>query len=272
MAHRRRATASGPDAWHGVRPWGDEIIVDDLNLLGLRTDSAAVQPLADPGTRSADGSVEVVFRHVERRLIDEVSSARIVVGCVAWLTSGPILDALAQTQGVSIVVQKEDFLRPDVGVPGGDEWRQWLRKRYDRLPVGPLRYEYEGTMVSRMTTNGDPTMEPVRCLGNHNADRRAVMPRAHHKFLVFCDYVEGKVGHVEGRVVSIEAGQVIPRKVWTGSYNLSRNGGRSLENAVLFTDERCVHAYYTEWGQLVGVSEPLDWTSEYVHPDLRIGS
>jgi len=69
-----------------------------------------------------------------------------------------------------------------------------------------------------MTTNGDPTMEPVRCLGNHNADRRAVMPRAHHKFLVFCDYVEGKVEHVERRGISIEAGQVIPRKVWTGSY------------------------------------------------------
>src|ERR671918_112593 len=30
-----------------------------------------------------------------------------------------------------------------------------------------------------------------------------------------------------------------------------RNGGRSLENAVLLTEERCVHAYYAEWGQLV---------------------
>jgi hypothetical protein len=114
MARKLRATASGPDARHGVRPGDDEIVVDDLNLLGLRTDSAAVQPLADPSTRSADGSVEVVFRHIERRLITELSSATIVVGCVAWLTSRPILEALAQTQGVSIVVQKEDFLRPDL--------------------------------------------------------------------------------------------------------------------------------------------------------------
>ena len=36
-------------------------------------------------------------------------------------------------------------------------------------------------------------MECVRCLGNHNADRRAAMPRAHHKFLVFCDHIEGRV-------------------------------------------------------------------------------
>jgi hypothetical protein len=48
MAHRLRATASGPYSWHGVRRGDDEIVVDDLNLLGLPPDSAAVQPLADP--------------------------------------------------------------------------------------------------------------------------------------------------------------------------------------------------------------------------------
>jgi hypothetical protein len=37
--------------------------------------------------------------------------------------------------------------------------------------------------------------------------------------------------------VWVESGRVIPRKVWTGSYNFTRNGGRSLENAVLLTDE-----------------------------------
>jgi hypothetical protein len=123
-----------------------------------------------------------------------------------------------------------------------------------------------------MGTGGDPTMESVRCLGNHNADRRAAMPRAHHKFLVFCNYVKGEVEHLEGGGMSIEPGRVIPRKAWTGSYNLSKNGGRSLENAVLLTDDPCVRADYVEWGQLVGVSESLDWTSEYVHPDLRIGT
>jgi len=242
-------------------------VVDDLNALALATDTADVQPLVDPSTRSADGSVEVVFRNIEQRLIDEIRSAKIVVGCVAWLTSGSILDALAEAQGVSIVVQKEDFLRPDLGAPGRERWKQWLRDKYDRLPEGPHRCEYEGTVVSAMSTGGDPTMECVRCLGNHNADRRAAMPRAHHKFLLFCDYVEDETEDLKDGGSS-----VIPRKVWTGSYNLSKNGGRSLENAVLLTDERCVRAYYVEWGQLVGVSEPLDWTSEYVHPDLRIGT
>lgn len=247
-------------------------MIEDLNKLGLVTETPERQSLADPSTRSADGSVEVVFRNIERRLIDEIRASRIVVGCVAWLTSGPILDALAEVEGVSIVVQKEDFLRPDLGVSEGDAWRRWLRGKYDCLPEGPQRFEYQGTVLTGMNMLGDPTMECVRCLGNHNAEKRAAMPRAHHKFLVFCDHVEGKVERLPGGGESFEAGRVIPRKVWTGSYNLSRNAGRSLENAVLLTDERCVAAYFSEWGQLTGLSEPLDWTSEYVQPDLRIGT
>jgi hypothetical protein len=250
----------------------DRIRAGDLNALGLATDTQEVQPLGDPSTRSADGSVEVVFRNIERRLVDEIRTAKIVVGCVAWLTSGSILDALAEVQGVSIVVQKEDFLRPDLGAAGRQGWKRWLREKYDRLPAGPHRYEYAGTVLSSMSTHGDPTLECVRCLGNHNADRRAAMPRAHHKFLVFCDHVEGKAERLPGGGQSFAAGRVVPRKVWTGSYNLSKNAGRSLENAVLLADERCVGAYYLEWAQLAGLSEPLDWTSEYAQPDLRIGT
>ena len=93
-------------------------VTGDLNAVGLVTDTTAVQPLADPSTRNADGSVEVVFRNIEQRLIDEIRTSKVVMGCVAWLTSGPILDALAEVQGVSIVVQKEDFLRPDIDAAG----------------------------------------------------------------------------------------------------------------------------------------------------------
>ena len=52
---------------------------------------------------------------------------------MAWLTSFPILDALAQKAGVSLVVQ-EDFLRPDVGVaPRMCSWKRELRQKYEQL-------------------------------------------------------------------------------------------------------------------------------------------
>lgn len=39
-----------------------------------------------------------------------------------------------------------------------------------------------------------------------------------------------------------------------------------LENPVI------AQAYYHEWEQIVAASEPLDWDSEYVKPQWRIGT
>ena len=35
---------------------------------------------------------------------------------------------------------------------------------------------------------------------------------------------------------------------------------------------RIVQAYYQEWGQVFALSEPLDWESEWVEPEYRIGT
>lgn len=51
-----------------------------------------------------------------------------------------------------------------------------------------------------------------------------------------------------------------PYAVWTGSYNITRNGNASLENALFVQDARLAEAYCDEWAQLVEVSESLDWT------------
>jgi len=60
------------------------------------------------------GPVRYIFRDQEAELIKQVSRYSSMVGCVAWLTSFPILEAM-EGKWVSIVVQKEDFLRPDIG-------------------------------------------------------------------------------------------------------------------------------------------------------------
>ena len=255
---RRQRSTPGIGRW-----WNDSFVTEDLNRLAVPTDSEAVRPFEDPSTLSDDGTVEVVFRNIEARLIAEIQKFQLVIGCVAWLTSSKVLAALASVRGVAILVQKEDFLRPDLGVSDEGKWKTWLHTAYGRLPHGPVRYAYGGTIVPGLSFAGDVELDPIRCVGNHNSDRRAAMPRSHHKFLVFCDVLPA-TGH------GFEV--VEPRKVWTGSYNPTKTGGRSLENAVILSDPGCVHAYYEEWGQLVGISEPLDWTSSYVQPDLRIGT
>src|SRR5712692_3136819 len=82
---------------------------------GMSTsDPTPPSKLADHSTVSIDGKILVFFKNLEDHLIRFVQEADVVVGCVAWVTSEPILKALAKKKGVSLVVQKEDFLRPDL--------------------------------------------------------------------------------------------------------------------------------------------------------------
>ena len=205
---------------------------------------------------AVSGNVEVVFRDLEQRLIGEINSATAVVGCVAWLTSFPILEALRKKY-CQLVVQKEDFLRPDIGA--GDAWKTSLRARYDALGV-VYRYGLPG-VIKHMSYAGEPSIESVRCVGNYNRDKNPAFPRMHNKFLVF-----GDINSVDGE------DYVAPKAVWTGSFNLTKNAGYSFENALIIRDPVIVNAYAQEYGQIAGLSEPLDWQSDWSSPEFRLGS
>ena len=87
----------------------------------------------------------------------------------------------------------------------------------------------------------------------------------HNKFLVFCDT------HEEGKNLDYRF-EVKPYAVWTGSFNLTKNAAMSLENGLLLTDCSVVAAYFREWEQILALSEPLDWTTDWAEPEWRIGS
>jgi phosphatidylserine/phosphatidylglycerophosphate/cardiolipin synthase-like enzyme len=239
----------------------------DLNRLALRVDHIDdCQPLEDHSTKAWGDGLAVHFRDLERRLIEEIARAQVVVGCVAWLTSEPILEALSRVPlGVSVIVQKEDFLRPDYA--SSRRWTMRLRELYESLPEPPIRYEFPG-VCSNLSVCGDPSIQSVRCLGNHNADRSPAFPRMHNKFLVFCGYRSGR----QLRNGSEEHGIVTPERVWTGSFNFTRNAGLSLENAVVIHHQSVATAYCLEWSQLLGLSEALDWQYQWCEPEWRIGS
>jgi hypothetical protein len=234
----------------------------DMNELRV-PDDVGHTDTSDYSTRSTDGSIAVYFREIEKHLTQHIAEAQTVVGCVAWLTSEVVLNALAHVpHGVSIVVQKEDFLRPDLETHDG--WKNNLRRMYESLKELPGRNQMPG-LVAQLSYLSDQTIQAVRCVGNYNREKKPAFPRMHNKFLVFC-----RVCPVE--VEGYTAEQVQPYAVWTGSFNLTKNAGMSLENAVLITDPAIVNAYYCEWGQIMALSESLDWESDWSAPEWRIGS
>ena len=92
------------------------------------------------------------------------------------------------------------------------------------------------------------------------------MPRMHHKFLVFCKYIED-IDYSDPNSSHYQ-----PYAIWTGSYNMTKNATNSLENGIYISSENVATQFFNEWHQLIMVSEPLDWTSEYSEPELEINT
>jgi len=198
----------------------------DLNDLRVETDSGS-QSLSDFSAKidkPTFDSAEVIFRDAEKRLIELINEYKdgAIFGCIAWLTSKPILKALADCKNVQIIVQKEDFLRPDLDTKINSNWKKELQKLYNGLQFSFTRYDCKEPICD-LSILGDPSVDPIRCVGNHNADKSPAFPRAHHKFLVFC-----KLDNDE---------KYLPISAWTGSFNLTFNATKSFENVVLLTDK-----------------------------------
>jgi len=227
--------------------------MENLNELGI----------GDFSTISKDGNVQVYFKNIESNLVRHIEGADIVVGCVAWLTSPAILRALSKKKGVSIIVQKEDWLRPDLQDRG--DWKARQKSRYSQLPSALARLDiaFGNTILSKMSYCGDPTLDAVRCVGNYNSLRLPAFPRMHHKFIVLCREAKTEPhGYMNYE----------PHEVWTGSFNFTKNAASSFENAIVLKDVGLVRAFFSEFAQIAALSEPLDWESEWVQPQWRIGS
>jgi phosphatidylserine/phosphatidylglycerophosphate/cardiolipin synthase-like enzyme len=236
----------------------------NLNNLLIENADGAAEPLVDYFAISEDAQTKALFKNLEAELIRRIEQADVVIGCVAWLTNEAILRALSEKVGVSIIVQKEDFLRPDLGSKSG--WNRRLRRLYDDVPSTLSRYDkgLQGTALHMMSFANDPTIQSIRCVGNHNSAKDAAFPRAHHKFVVFCKTLAGDIH--EGDY------DYQPYEVWTGSYNFTKNAGSSFENAIVSKDKNIVEAFRKEFGQIAALSEPLDWNSTWTAPEWRIGT
>jgi phosphatidylserine/phosphatidylglycerophosphate/cardiolipin synthase-like enzyme len=65
----------------------------------------------------------------------------------------------------------------------------------------------------------------------------------HHKFLIFLDKQLNAYG------------------IWTGSYNLTNNANKSLDNGLFITDKKIINGYIEEFEQILFLSEKLNWES-----------
>ena len=178
-------------------------------------------------------------------LVSHISESDAVVGCVGWLTSTEVVDALsALSEGSSFIVDK-----------GYVASNGWLKKRYAKLQtcVGLSEHLWDQTALHVLRPVVD-SLDPVRILGFQKSGSR-VAPLMHHKFAVLLER---------------EDGELVPSGVLLGSFNYSDNADRSIEFLNLCRDPAVVNAFLAEFAALyVLMSEPLDSTAKVPKPEWK---
>jgi len=258
----------------------------NLNQAYIREDTGEMDLygiVKDYSTTSDDQKICVYFKNLEKHLIDHITECEVVLGCVAWLTNEQILKALAQKRGISLIVQKEDFLRPDIA--SQKNWTRCLRELYNSLPKTLDRRDFNTTVLGDMEgSKNAPLIDPIRCVGNYNAYKQSAFPRSHHKFVLFCKYIENcsckSCQSYKDVVLNDFASyfqvkkrhkdHIKPYAVWTGSFNFTKTATLSFENAIVLQDPKIVEAFFQEYAQIASLSESLDWSATWISPEWTI--
>ena len=199
----------------------------------------------DHGMKS--GAVEVVFRNLKTRLIQCIEAADMVIGAAAWITDLDILRALAQRPSL-LVIQKEDFLRPDLESRLSATEREKLQNAYaafqrfdgSRVTVGPF---------SQGVGDDFKNLDPILCFGYFKEGEMFRTPKMHNKFLTFLREKDRSFH---------------PYQVWTGSYNFTKMSEWSLENAVILSDKEIANQYAAEAQIIYLRGEKLNWSQEWI--------
>lgn len=257
-------------------------VASNLKSYKVTGNHTAINASVHVGTTGKEAQVEVVFREHQRRLLNLIEErikqkGGFIVCAVAWFTNKAILNALIRAKSsnvtVAIVVQKEDFLRPD----GANSFQQELQELYSNLGEFDTSLSADIEFINILafakpfvcsdslhwfdwskTGEYDQSKTPaVRCVGNHNQEKNPSFPRMHNKFFVFGTF--GDEDDEDGPYVQ-------PETVWTGSYNCSIAAENSFENAVIISSSAIAGTFLSEFALLFLLSETLDWTATWMAP------
>ncbi|BCS83174.1 putative phospholipase D/nuclease [Cotonvirus japonicus] len=191
--------------------------------------------------------IKPFFEDIEKHLITYIENASYVIGCIAWLTNDNILEALSRKKGVKIIVNKEEFLNPEMEISKKYFYRS-LHEKYNKIPN---IFNVKCLCCKKIMTNC-PNFNKIfndntECDSKNSAILTCgivnTLPKMHHKFLIFFNE------------------NIQPYGVWTGSYNLSKTSNFSLENALFITDKDVVDQYLKEFMAIYPHSENYYWKS-----------
>ena len=192
--------------------------------------------LSGHACRTFSSDVEVHFRNLEEVLVNEIHKHDIILGCVAWVSSPKVVEALAGKTTCLIVDRKLPRLSKNM-----QEMYQLLRMN-DKSPIYQMLKNGHGWGEYFSYSNGGEAL-PYTMYGDWNFEAGMYYVDGgsyrymHHKFILMLkedgDCSCGK--------------KLYKPTVWTGSYNFTKNAKTGLENAVIMRNNGVAAAYLGEF-------------------------
>ena len=162
--------------------------------------------------------IEVYFKNIEDIICEKIKKHKLIVGCVAWLTNKKILNELSKKdKEVLIIVQDEDFLRPDTYFDGNKEkFKKTIFEYYNKI-----KNNNTTTSLADLNISYNKAIDcGIRRCGFINKNKLPAFPRMHNKFIVLGNEIQDE----DNSYVYNEYTEVI-----TGSFNYTENSTNSLE-------------------------------------------
>jgi hypothetical protein len=211
------------------------IYAHDLNQIRKETDdtSAVCGGLMMLGPIP---SVTPHFSDLENILSDYINSASYVLGCVAWLSNPNIIEALKRKSGIKIIINQESHFQEDL--LRQTSHIQYIRRQYSTLKNLSKDMLFDDCFLCKsIEPEYLKALEITGAVVSHGiAGCSSLM---HNKFLIFLDQTFYPIG------------------VWTGSYNMTMNSNKCLENAVYLTDIWVTRKYLQEFFMILKHSNQI---------------
>jgi len=192
--------------------------------------------LSGHSCKVSDAEVECHFRNIEEVLLKELSQSHIVLGCVAWITSHTVLKSLSERPCCLILDGKTPKMnKPLTGLYAALEEAP-KEKIYHFLKQGKGWEDY----FCYSDAEGNPKSDQIYRDWNFESGLYAVdgYRFMHHKFLLLIKE--------DGSCTNCGRTKYLPT-VWTGSYNLTKNARKGLENAVIIRNKTVAASYLCEF-------------------------
>lgn len=193
------------------------------------------------------------FTDIKRIILSLLSDQEynMVLGCVYRLTDLDIITRLCSKKCVQLVVNYEDFLTNPK-----QNWHYRLHERYHSLvnnSKGLGFWEscshYFNEIFPLSAHNYQHQLSPIRAVFS-NSDSMI-----HHKFLLLCkqeDIFVENGGHLYN--------EITPKLLVTGSFNLTLNASKSLENIIVENNSDALNMFVNEFKHCLLLSEPINAT------------